>query len=254
VKREDVLKQWATPIGAPAFPRGPYRFTNREYLNITYRSDPDALAAVVPEPLLVDEPLVRFEIMKMPDTSGLGSYVECGQAIAVRLGDERGEYLHAMYLDNLPALASGREVGAYPKKLGRATLSIDSDTLLGTLDYGSVRVATATMGYKHRALDEQQARAEVGTPAFMLKLLSSYDRTGLRICELVRMQITDITIKEAWTGPARLQLFEHALAPLADFPVREIVSVSHIRTDLTLGQASLVHDYLAEAAAAGEQS
>jgi acetoacetate decarboxylase len=108
------------------------------------------------------------------------------------------------------------------------------------------------MGYKHRALDEHQARAEVATPAFMLKLLTSYDRTGLRICELIRMQITDITIKGAWTGPARLQLFEHALAPLADFPVREIVAASHIRTDLTLAQPTLVHDYLAEASAGGQ--
>jgi acetoacetate decarboxylase len=60
------------------------------------------------------------------------------------------------------------------------------------------------------------------------------------------MQITDVTIKGAWTGPARLQLFEHALAPLADFPVREVVSVSHILTDLTLGQPTLVHDYLTD--------
>jgi acetoacetate decarboxylase len=246
VKQDEVRKLWTTPIGAEAFPRGPYRFTDREYLNITYRSDPDVLSAIVPEPLIVDDPLVRFEIMKMPDTSGLGSYVECGQAIAVRLGEERGEYLHAMYLDNLPALASGREVSGYPKKLGRPTLSIDGDTLLGTLDYGSVRVATATMGYKHRRLDEADARAEVTTPQFMLKLLNRYDRRGLRICELLRMQITDVTIKGAWTGPARLQLFEHALAPLADFPVREVVSVSHILTDLALGQPTLAHDYLAE--------
>ena len=27
---------------------------------------------------------------------------------------------------------------------------------------------------------------------------------------------TDISVKEAWTGPARLQLFEHALAPMAE--------------------------------------
>ena len=81
MKREQVLNQLTTPIGAPAFPRGPYRFTNREYLNITYRTDIDALRAVVPEPLEIDDPLVRFEVMRMPDTSGLGDYTECGQAI-----------------------------------------------------------------------------------------------------------------------------------------------------------------------------
>jgi len=42
---------FAMPLTSPAFPPGPYRFINREYLIITYRTDPDALRAVVPEPL-----------------------------------------------------------------------------------------------------------------------------------------------------------------------------------------------------------
>lgn len=248
MKQQDVLKQLTTPIGSPAYPRGPYRFTSREYLNILYRTDLDALRAVVPEPLEIDDPLVRFEIMRMPDTSGLGDYTECGQAVQVRFGEEKGEYLHAMYLDNLPALASGREVSAYPKKLGSPRLYTDSDTLVGTLDYGSLRVATATMGYKHRAMDHEQAKAEICVPIFMLKILWNYDspKPGgeARICELLRTQITNITVKGAWIGPARLQLFAHALAPLADFPVREIVAASHILTDLTLSPARRIHDYL----------
>ena len=79
--------------------------------------------------------------MRMPDTSGLGDYTECGQVIQVRFGEAKGEYLHAMYLDNLPALASGREISGYPKVIGKPRLYIDSDTLVGTMDYGSLRVA-----------------------------------------------------------------------------------------------------------------
>ncbi len=100
------------------------------------------------------------------------------------------------------------------------------------------------MGYKHRVLDEQAARDEIGAPTYALKIMPGYDRRQ-RICELVRMQITDMTIKGAWSGPARLQYFEHVLAPLADLPVLEVVSASHILTDLNLGRASVVFDYLA---------
>jgi len=78
----------------------------------------------------------------------------------------------------------------------------------------------------------------------MLKLVPGYDGRP-RIPELVRSQTTDLTVRGAWTGPARLQLFEHALAPLADLPVLEVVGASHILTDLTLPRAELVHDYLA---------
>ena len=83
MKVEDIL-QAVHAAGRRAFPRGPYRFRNREYLNITYRTDAEALRRWCPSRSTFDEPLVRFEVMKMPDVSGLGSYTECGQAIVVR--------------------------------------------------------------------------------------------------------------------------------------------------------------------------
>lgn len=252
MKKEDVLKQYTTPTGAPAFVPGPHRWTSREYLNITYRTARSALEKLIPEPLEIDEPLVRFEVMNMPDTTGYGSYCECGQVAVVRHGNEVGEYIIGMYLDNLPAIAAGRELSAFPKKLGSARMFVDSDTLVGTLDYGSLKVAVATMGYKHKPYDFEQARAEICVPTFMLKILPGYGKP--RICELVRTQITNIDIKGAWRGPARLQLFEHVLAPLADLPVLGIVSASHILTDLTLAPASVIYDYIAESARTGADS
>ncbi|MCP2163623.1 acetoacetate decarboxylase [Goodfellowiella coeruleoviolacea] len=246
MRADQIAHRLSTPLTSPAYPPVVPRFTDREYLNIVYRTDADALRAVVPEPLEIDEPLVRFEVMRMGDVTGYGPYTECGQAIPVRLGDQHGEYLHAMYLDNFPATASGREISAYPKTVGAPRLYVDHGVLVGTLDYGTLRVATATMGYKHHEFDLAEARAQISVPTFMLKIVPGYDGTP-RVAELVRTEITDVVVKQAWTGPARLQLFEHALAPLADLPVREVVSASHILTDLTLAPVTPVHDYLEEA-------
>ncbi|MGK5543577.1 acetoacetate decarboxylase [Streptomyces sp. URMC 127] len=245
MNRATILGTVSTPATAPAYAPVAARFTDREYLTIVYRTDPEALRAVVPEPLQVDEPLVRFEVIKMADATAYGPYVEAGQAIPVRFGDEHGEYLHAMYLDSFAATAAGREVSAYPKAMGTPALFADHSALVGTLDYGSVRVATATMGYKHRPLDPRLAHEQIAVPTYMLKVVPGYDGTP-RVCELVRTRITDLVVKEAYTGPARLQLFEHVLAPLADLPVREIVSACHIVTDLTLDKAVPVYDYLTE--------
>jgi acetoacetate decarboxylase len=49
---------------------------------------------------------------------------------------------------------------------------------------------------------------------------------------------------QAWTGPATLFLVPHALAPVAELPVVEVVSAIHICADLTLGLGEVVHDYL----------
>ncbi|WP_053846913.1 acetoacetate decarboxylase [Streptomyces sp. NRRL B-24085] len=243
MRAQDVRQLLTTPLTSPAYPPTVPRFSDREYLNVVYRTDPDALRAVVPEPLRVDEPLVRFEVMKMGDVSGYGPYTEAGQAIPVRFEGERGEYLHAMYLDSFPATASGREVAAYPKVIASPSLTVDSGALVGTLDHGRLRVATATMGYKHHELDPRQAEAQIAVPTYMLKTIPGYDGMP-RVQELVRTRITDLTVKEAWTGPARLQLFQHVLAPLADLPVLEVVSAGHIVTDLTLNGVEPVHDYL----------
>ena len=62
--------------------------------------------------------------------------------------------------------------------------------------------------------------------------------------ELVEYRLEDVVLKGAWTGPAALHLSPHALAPVAELPVLEIVSAVHILGDLTLGLGKVVHDYL----------
>jgi acetoacetate decarboxylase len=54
-----------------------------------------------------------------------------------------------------------------------------------------------------------------------------------------------VVVNEAYTGPGALELYQHALAPLAELPVREIVSVTHTVSDATLQIGEVVHDYLA---------
>src|SRR5207244_8917061 len=44
-------RAFVVPLTSPAFPPGPYRFADREFFIITYRTDPDALKDVIPEPL-----------------------------------------------------------------------------------------------------------------------------------------------------------------------------------------------------------
>ena len=235
---------FAMPLTSPAFPCGPYRFVNREFLIITYRTDPDALAAVIPAPLEMTEPIVKFEFIRMPDSTGFGDYTERGQVIPVRFKGEHGGYVHAMYLDDGSPIAAGREIWGFPKKLASPQLRIEKDTIGGVLRYGPVPIAVATMGYKHKTLAHDKILASLCAPNFLLKIIPHVDGTA-RICELVRYFCEDITVKGAWEGPAALELFHHALAPVAALPVLEVISGVHILTDLTLGLGTVVHDYLA---------
>ena len=156
MKINDVkARAFAMPLTSPAFPPGRYRFIDREYLIITYRTDPEALEKVVPALLTFDEPLVKYEFIRLPDSTGFGNYTESGQVIPVKFNGGDGGYTHAMFLNDGPPIYGGRELWGFPKKYAQPSLGVDKDTLIGTLNYGPVRIASGTMGFKHQALDPE---------------------------------------------------------------------------------------------------
>src|SRR5262249_11318292 len=154
-------RAFAMPLTNPAYPPGPYRFIDREYLTITYRTDPAKLRAVC-----------------------------------------RSRW---------------------------------SST--------SARRWSATSCYKHRQADLNAVKASLAVPNFLLKIIPHVDGSP-RVCELVEYHLEDVALKGAWTGPAALALTPHALAPVAELPVVEVVSAVHILADLTLGLGKVVHDYM----------
>src|SRR3954453_16264098 len=111
MNREQILASTSMPIASPSYPRGPYRFINREYFIISYESDPDAIRAALPEPLEPDgSNTVMYEFILMPDSSGFGSYSESGVVIPAKFQGEALGFTSQMYLDDEPPLVGGREI------------------------------------------------------------------------------------------------------------------------------------------------
>ncbi|MCS0497426.1 acetoacetate decarboxylase [Ancylobacter sp. MQZ15Z-1] len=244
MKIEDVRRTaYSMPLTSPSYPKGPYRFFNREYFIITYRTDPAALEKVVPEPLKVTDPIVKYEFIRMPDSTGFGDYTETGQVIPVEFEGRKGGFVHSMYLDDEAPIAGGREIWGFPKKLAKPSIAVESDTLVAKLNYGSVLCACGTMGYKYQAVDKDATLKSMLAPNWMIKIIPDVDG-GPRICELVEYYLEDVIIKEAWTGPAALGLFPHAICDVAKLPVLEVLSATHIKSDLTLGLGKVIHDYM----------
>jgi acetoacetate decarboxylase len=54
---DDVRKNaFRMSLTSPAYRRGLYRFVDREFMIVSYRTDPDVLAAVIPAPLEMTVP------------------------------------------------------------------------------------------------------------------------------------------------------------------------------------------------------
>ena len=246
--RDEILKAPSMPVFSPSYPHPPNRFIRREYLIITYETDPEIIRAALPEPL---EPapgnLVFYEWMKMPDSSGFGDYEESGTGILATYKGEPCNFSVQMYLDDEPPITGGREIWGFPIKYGIPRLKVAKDTLTGTLHYDGERVAMGTMTYKHRSLEDQldNVRDGIGGLNVNLKLLPDVDGKP-KVAQLVGYNLTDITVHGAWEGEARLHLIPHVNCRVADFPVRKIVRARHQVVDFTLPFGRVLHDYLAD--------
>jgi acetoacetate decarboxylase len=261
MNRNQILASASMPAASPSYPRGPYRFVNREYFIVTYESDPQAIRDALPEPLEPDgSNTVMYEFIRMPDSTGFGDYTESGIVIPAKFRGEAVNFTAQMYLDCDPPIAGGREIWGFPKKLAAPKLGVVHDTLTGRLEYAGQPVAIATMAYKHHnlrscpadtnvcdfnAIEHKMAKTQVN-----LKLIPHVDGT-LAIAQLVAYNLEEITVKGAWSSPARLHLIPHANAPVADLPVRRVVDGRHFIADLTLPYGRVLYDYLREAADAG---
>lgn len=245
--RDEILSAASMPLASPSYPKGPYRFINREYLIIHYETEPDAIRAMLPEPLEPDGNHVFFEWMKMPDSSGFGDYQESGAGICARYNGTPCNYSVMMFLDDEAPTTGGREIWGFPKKIGSPNLRVVHDTLTGTLAYDEREVALGTMGYKYRSLAADHGETLAGMEKLQVNLKFIPDVTGApKIVELIGYRLEDITLKGAWAGPARLHLVPHVNCRVADLPVRKILYGRHIIADLTLPYGSVLHDYLAE--------
>ncbi len=252
MRREDLLRLPSMPAAGPSYPAGPYRFVNREFLVITYETDPDLIRAGLPE---------RWSRSTSRSCTTNGSGCRTPPASAATPSPawsfrractaRRSTSSRRCIWTTIRRSRRGARSGAFPRSTRHPKLEIVKDTLTGTLEYAGQLVAMGTMGYKHESMagNGDLTRATLSKTQINLKMIPGVDGR-LEVCQLVAINLTDIVPKGSWMGPGRLHLVPHVNAPVADFPVRRVVGAHHYIADLTLPFGRVVHDYIREAEAA----
>ncbi|KAB8187862.1 acetoacetate decarboxylase [Microbispora catharanthi] len=220
----DPLTAFSTPVHAPAYAPPPYKFTDREYFRIVHRTDLDAVRGVVPQPLTVVDPVVRFEVIRMPDSTGFGSYHECGQIAIVDHDGRQADFNIGLYVDSVSAIVGGRELGGYPKTGGTPRLYLDSDTLVATLDYGTLRTSPGHSGRGCGRGAGERSR----TPRHQARVVGGDRGGGATPCATAQLELGDSGHRDGGTHARAGAAFDrHPFNPPHLVPLVEIVPGGH---------------------------
>ena len=100
------------PAADPMYPAPPWTYRDCNMLQISFRSDPDVVARMVPAPLVPNPDgvmVVWLADMKVVEPFKL-NYLEHGLAVPSQLNGKPVLYCTHLYLNDDTAIAAGREI------------------------------------------------------------------------------------------------------------------------------------------------
>lgn len=241
---------YSIPMDSPLIGKPPGRFSDGEVLAMQYRTDPAAIDALLPKPLVAVNDTVMVQISRWGDVPGMGANTyECNVMIAADFTKDgktvHGAYSPYFYVDNDRAMAGGREFHGQPKRFSEVKLETRSDLIVGTVSRNGIDYITGTLPYKARvsSFEELCSRVPIVTN-INLKILPHIDKsTAVR--QLTARDFTDIDIKGCWSGQSTTEIRPHAGCPVYKLPVLEHLEGYYWRGDFTLIGGVVLHDYLA---------
>jgi acetoacetate decarboxylase len=238
---------YATPLDSPLYGPPPGRFRDGEVLTVQYRSDPQAIRSLLPEPLQPTNDVVMVQVARWGDVPGLGrDTYECNVMIGATFAGPPpvpGSYSPYFYVDSDRAMAGGREFHGQPKRHAEVRLEHRGDIVVGTVAADGIDVFVGTLPYKANAARFEEVRAEVDPVTNInLKIIHEIDgRTALR--QLTARDLTDIVVGECWSGPSTAEVRPHATRPLYRLPVLAFLTGYYWTTEFSLVGGRVLHSY-----------
>ncbi|WP_419908978.1 acetoacetate decarboxylase [Hoeflea sp.] len=236
---------FSTPWDAPMIPPFPFRFRDAQIMTLYWRTDPEAMAFLLPPPLEPVGDVACVHIYQMNDPDWIGPYREANVMFGARMpGGSAGGYSPYLVLSSDIGVAHGREVHGQPKKLGEPTIDYRGDLIVGAVERNGIDVITATLPYKQKAAEAADLKPYFDFATnFNLKAVDHIDgRPAIR--QITSRRLADVTVHEVWRGPCTVELRANAQLPVYRLPVVEPLEGFFWRGAFTLVAGEILHDYL----------
>ncbi|MCH9733379.1 MAG: acetoacetate decarboxylase family protein [Actinomycetia bacterium] len=195
-----------------------------EAVTLTYLTDPDIVAAVLPKPLEpADEPLVRVQLQRIR-IEGRPPFSSAVFSVTARHGDLRGDYPLFMPQSTEQSVTGGRETFGEPKKLARIEVERDGDRITAAVD----RLGYRLISVRGQIVGAAQLPPDQVNTEFYFKFLRAPDGSGITDPHLVYGEYhRHYELLENIDGT--VELGESPLDPVADIVVRQIRSITWCR-------------------------
>jgi acetoacetate decarboxylase len=238
-----------TPLDNPTYGLPPAQYRDGEVLTFQYLTDPEAIHALLPEPLQPVNNVVQVQVSRWGEVPGAGKDLhECNVMVAARFDDSNGTvtgaYSPYFWVESDRAMAGGRELHGQPKRIATVQVETVGDLHVGRVIQNGFEIFTGTLQYKARPSSLERIRSRVDPITNLnLKIIHHIDGTQA-IRQITARDLTDVRVDECYEGPCTVEIRPTATAPLFRLPVRSFLEGFYWRTDFRLVGGRVLHDFL----------
>jgi acetoacetate decarboxylase len=197
--------RFSTPIGSPLYPNAPYLYRDARLFLALFNPTEESLKKVLPDPLRPSQmPLAGLMFGDMPCVEA-GPFMESALLVQcifdnqITKEEEVGVYFAHNYADTDVAVAAGREIWGYPRKLADINLKMKKDTVEGSAIRDGNTVLKATC-----KLDEDGEWIDSG-PNLNFKVIPSVTGIGYDVAQLTAAYTT-YDIKSGRSGDVEVEI------------------------------------------------
>jgi acetoacetate decarboxylase len=234
---------FSMPAYAPLYPKPPYFYRDASLLIFEYETIGEIAARMVPDSVELSDPPMAGLVFASYPASTLGPYDEVVLYLHVSYKGTPLQFAAFLYVTTDAAMASGREMGGYPKKIGRIEhLPGPAQTAILERPAG-LRLCSGTMCPEVRVMvaDPEKPLPPKVLDYLTLRLIPSPQlNQPPRVAELL-VTHWSVDAAEMWTGRGSCQFTGASdidplhWAPLAD-PIRKPPTCTLIRGNITVSQ------------------
>ncbi|MHA1770177.1 MAG: acetoacetate decarboxylase family protein [Candidatus Thorarchaeota archaeon] len=200
-----MKEHFSTPLTSPLYPPPPYHYDDARLFLALFYAPEESLASILPAPLRPpDMPLMALLFAEQPCRE-TGIFTE-GSILAQCIFDnpesgeeEVGVYFVHDWVNTDVALAAGREIWGYPRKIAETSLELEGDTLVATVVRDGMTLLKATC-----KLEEEGEWIDSG-PNINVHLIPEASAEGHVVAEVTAAYL-EYAIKSGRSGDVEIEI------------------------------------------------
>ncbi len=240
---------FTVPDRTPLFKPMPRFYKGYRKLSVLARATRAGIEKALPEGFEYAGDIIEVFVMQCPEVHdvanpamGPRNYLEGGVVVPARYGDLTGGHVLYEYVTTDDAMAGGREVWGYPKKMAAVTF----DEAPG----GTINATVTRLG--NRLIDARFTPAEttfdkpVLHPRLQVKRIPRADGQGFDVDQVIRNDLREAKLYSQVRGRADLALGGTSIMdPLFELGIQEVIGAEFIVAEFYLDYGAIHEDRLA---------